>query len=64
LPGNGIPEKQARLRALHKRRPLPWKLEERVLKKSTGALIRKGRYVAGPSIRSGKEGQTDNQIVS
>ena len=32
-------------------RPLPWRLEERVLERSTGASIGKARLVAGPSIQ-------------
>src|ERR1035438_3739116 len=41
-----------------------WRLEERVLKRSTGASTGKARFLAGPSSRSGKEDQLHDQIAS
>lgn len=50
-------ENPAPIGALYMRSPFLWRLEERVLERSTGASIGKARLTTGPSLRSGKEGQ-------
>jgi hypothetical protein len=56
LPGRpGLKENIAPVGPLYQRSLFLWKLEERVLERSTGASIGKARISTGPSNRSGKE---------
>jgi hypothetical protein len=50
-----LKENVASVGPLYQRSLFLWKLEERVLKRSTGASIGKARLPTGPSKRSGKE---------
>jgi len=49
--------------ALYVRSPFLWRLEERVLEKSTGASIGNARFMAGPSSQNGKSQQMIKGLV-